>query len=132
MKDIYLKNQVNQNCKIYPNNFFGYTKVTIDQPLIENGQVKKDKKGNIKTDTNKREYERVPLSENIDDYYGREVKPYLTDSWIDTSKNKIGYEINFTKYFYNFKQQRSLDEISREIKSLDIEISKLSKSLFDE
>ena len=99
-------------CKIYPNKFFGYTKVTIEQPTFENDNVVTDKQGNPKPDTKKRDYERVPLTENIDEYFEREVKPHLPDSWMDKSNNKVGYEINFTKYFYQYKPLRSLGEIS--------------------
>ena len=72
------------------------------------------------------------MSEDIDDYYNREVKPFLNNSWIDKSKNKIGYEINFSKYFYKFKKRRTLKEISDEIKLLDLQISKLSTSTINE
>ena len=89
--EIYQKNEENEFCKIYPNSFFGYTKVIVEQPLIEDGDVKTDKKGNTKPDTSKRDSERVLLSESIDEYYNREVKPHLPDSWMDRSKDKIGY-----------------------------------------
>ena len=85
---IYKNFEEGNYCKIYPNKFFGYTKVTIEQPLIENGQVKIDKKGNYKVDPAKRDYERVSLTENIEEYFKREVKPHLKDSWMDKSKNK--------------------------------------------
>ena len=124
--EIYQNNEENEFCKIYPNNFFGYTKVIVEQPLIENGDIKTDKKGNPKPDTSKRDTERVPLSESIDDYYDREVRPHLSDSWMDRSKDKVGYEINFTKYFYQFTPLRSLEEISNDLKNLDDEIQTLS------
>ena len=123
---IYQNNEENEFCKIYPNNFFGYTKVVVEQPVIEDGEIKIDKIGNPKPDASKRDTEQVPLSENIDDYYEREVRPHLSDSWMDRSKDKIGYEINFTKYFYKFTPLRTVDEISIELKTLDDEIQKLS------
>ncbi|MDC0866097.1 class I SAM-dependent DNA methyltransferase [Candidatus Pelagibacter sp.] len=126
---IYQKNEENEFCKIYPNSFFGYTKVVVEQPLIEDGVVKTDKQGNAKPDTSKRDNERVLLTESIDEYYNREVKPHLPDSWMDRSKDKIGYEINFTKYFYKFTPLRSLEDISHELKSLDDEIKQLSKEM---
>jgi type I restriction enzyme M protein len=116
-------------CKIYPNKFFGYTKVTIEQPTIENDNVVTDKQGNPKPDTKKRDYERVPLTENIDEYFEREVKPHLLDSWMDNSKNKVGYEINFTKYFYQYKPLRSLEEISKDLLRLDKETEGLMKEI---
>ena len=127
--ELYQRFEDGESSKIYPNNFFGYTKVVVEQPLTEHGNPKKDKKGNPKPDTSKRDNERVPLSESIDDYYEREVKPHLPDSWMDRSKDKVGYEINFTKYFYKFKPTRSLEEISYDLKTLDEEINMVSKGL---
>ena len=116
-------------CKIYPNKFFGYTKVTIEQPTIENGKVVTDKQGNPKPDSSKRDFERVPLSDDIEKYIEREVKPHLPDSWMDRSKDKIGYEINFTKYFYQYKPLRSLNEISQDLLRLDKETEGLMKEI---
>ena len=130
--ETYQNNEENEFCKIYPNSYFGYTKVVVEQPLIENGDIKTDKKGNPKPDTSKRDSERVPLSESVDEYYDREVKPHVPDSWMDRSKDKIGYEINFTKYFYKFNPLRSLEDISRDLKSLDDEIKQLSLEMTDE
>ena len=89
----------NEHSKIFDNEFFGYTKVTIEQPKVENGEVVRDKKGNPKPDTKLRDSERVPLSEDIEEYFNREVEPHLPHSWIDFNKSKVGYEINFTKVF---------------------------------
>jgi len=119
----------NEFCKIYQNEFFGYTKVTIEQPTIQNGNVVTDKQGNPKPDTKKRDYERIPLSDNIDEYYEREVKPHLPDSWMDKSNNKVGYEINFTKYFYQHKPLRSLQEISQDLLKIDKETEGLMKEI---
>jgi type I restriction enzyme M protein len=130
--EIYQNNEENEFCKIFTNNFFGYTKVVIEQPLIEDGDIKTDRQGNPKPDTSKRDTERVPLSENIDDYYDREVRPHLSDSWMDRSKDKVGYEINFTKYFYQFTPLRSLEEIAKNLKTLDSEIQELSLVMTNE
>ena len=130
--ETYQNNEENEFCKIYPNSYFGYTKVVVEQPLIENGDIKTDKQGNPKPDTSKRDSERVPLSESVDEYYDREVKPHVPDSWMDRSKDKIGYEINFTKYFYKFTPLRNLEDISRDLKSLDDEIKQLSLDMTDE
>ena len=118
--------------KIFPNNFFGYTKVVIEQPLIEDGKLKADRQGHPKPDTSKRDNERVPLSESVEEYFEREVKPHLPDSWMDRSKDKVGYEINFTKYFYKFTPLRSLEEITQDLKSLNEEIDQLSIEMTDE
>lgn len=130
--DIYQNNEENEYCKIFPNKFFGYTKVVVEQPLIEDNKVKTDRQGNPKPDTSKRDNERIPLSESIDEYYKREVKPHIPQSWMDRSKDKVGYEINFTKYFYKFTPLRSLEEISQDLKSLDDEIKQLSLGMADE
>jgi type I restriction enzyme M protein len=127
--NIYQKFEENEFCKIYSNSFFGYTKVVVDQPLVEKGKIKKDSQGNPKPDSSKRDSECIPLSESIDDYYESEVKPHLPDSWMDRSKDKIGYEINFTKYFYKFTSLRNLEEVSKDLKSVDDEIQQLSMGM---
>ncbi len=127
---IYSNNEENEFCKKYPNKFFGYTRVKVEQPLIEDGQIRFDRQGKPRPDrSKKREYERIPLYDNVDEYFQREVKPYMPESWIDRSKDKIGYEINITKYFYKFKPLRSLDDISQDLNLLDNEIKQLSIDL---
>ena len=125
--ELYTGFEETEHCKIYPNAFFGYTKVTVERPLIEKREilgeetevVVTDKKGNPKPDTKLRDYERVPLTEDIDAYYQREVKPHLPDSWIDRKKDKVGYEINFNRYFYQYTPLRSLKEITDELLALE-------------
>jgi type I restriction enzyme M protein len=118
--------------KIYPNEFFGYTKVTIEQPLLDDdGNVVTDNKENPKPNSKKRDYERVPLGEDIDEYYKREVKPHLPNSWMDRNKNKVGYEINFTKYFYKYEPLRSLEDITQDLLKLDEEIGGTMKEILD-
>ena len=129
---VYLDFEEGEFSKIYPNHFFGYTKIVVKQPLIEDGDIKTDRKGNPKPDTSKRNNERVPLADSVDEYYDREVKPHLPDSWVDRSKDKVGYEINFTKYFYKFTPLRTLEDISQDLKSLDDEIKQLSMEMTDE
>ena len=130
--EIYHNNIENEFCKIYPNNFFGYTKVVVEQPFVEDGHIKTDNKGNPKPDASKRDTERVPLNQSIDDYYDREVRPHLSESWMDRSKDKVGYEINFTSYFYKFNPLRNIDEIIIDLKSLDDELQKLSLEITDD
>ena len=119
--ELYTNFEETEHCKIYPNEFFGYTKVTVEKPLIdeETGDVVTDKQGNPKPDTNLRDSERVPLTEDIEDYYQREVKPHVSDSWMDRKKDKVGYEINFNRYFYQYTPLRSLKEIADEILTLE-------------
>ena len=129
---IYLDNSEGEYCKIYPNHFFGYTKVVIEQPLVEDGDIKTDRQGNPKPDSSKRDSERILLSEDIDEYYDREVNPHIPDSWMDRSKDKVGYEINFTKYFYKFTPLRTLENISQDLNLLEDEIKQISLGMTDE
>ena len=127
-------------CKIYPNEFFGYWRVTVEQPLKnEKGKIQKDSKGNPKPDSSLRDYENIPflkkdengnlVPQTIQEYFDREVKPHVPDAWIDESKTKTGYEINFTKYFYEFKKLRSLSEIKADILALEKETTELEKDV---
>ena len=68
-----------------------------------------------------RDYENIPLKENIYDYFLREVKPHVPEAWIDLEKIKIGYEISFNKYFYRHKPLRSIEEVTAEILQLEKE-----------
>jgi type I restriction enzyme M protein len=112
----------NEFVKIYPNEFFGYSRITVERPeKDEKGKVLKDKKGNIKADSSLRDYENVPLSEDIQTYFNREVLPHVPDAWIEETKTKVGYEINFTKYFYQYKPLRSLEKIRKDIIALEKE-----------
>jgi type I restriction enzyme M protein len=117
--------------KIFENEFFGYTKVTIEQPLKENGVIVKDKKGTIKTDSSLRDYERIPLGIDIEEYFEKEVKPHLPESWMDRGKDSVGYEINFSKYFYKYKPLRSLNELTKELLELEKESDGLMIKLIE-
>lgn len=123
----------NDFSKILPNEFFGYTKVTIEQPTKDDkGKIVKDKQGKPKPDSSLRDYERVPLLEDIDEYYEREVKPHLPESWMDREKDKIGYEINFTKYFYKYKPLRSLEELTKDLLQIEVESEGLFNQIINE
>src|SRR5690554_7759950 len=118
----------NEFCKILPNEFFGYWRITVEQPLKENGKVVKSK-GQPKPNTTLRDYENIPflkkdangklVPQTIEEYFNEEVLPHLPEAWIDHSKTKVGYEINFTKYFYEFKPLRPLAEIKADILALE-------------
>ena len=121
----------NEYSKIFDNEYFGYTKITIEQPKVENGEVVIDKKGKPKPDTKLRDSERVPLSDDIEEYFNREVEPHLPNSWIDYDKSKVGYEINFTKYFYKYKPLRSSNDISNDLLELKKESENLLNLIMD-
>ncbi|CAM5248253.1 SAM-dependent DNA methyltransferase OS=Stutzerimonas stutzeri OX=316 GN=G7024_23860 PE=4 SV=1 [Stutzerimonas stutzeri] len=98
-----------------------------------NAQSVLDDKGNLQADSDLREFENVPLSQNIDDYFAREVLPHVPDAWIDTGKTDekdglvgiVGYEINFNRYFYVYQPPRPLAEIDADLKAVEAEIAAL-------
>lgn len=127
--------------KILPNEFFGYWRVVVEQPQKnEDGTVKKSK-GKPKADAKLRDYENIPflrkdksgklVPQTIEEYFEREVKPHLPEAWIDDKKTKTGYEINFTKYFYEFKPLRSLEEIKADILALEQSSLELEKKVLE-
>lgn len=133
----------NEFVKILPIEFFGYWRMTIEQPQKDkNGTILTGRDGLPKVDTSLRDYENIPflrkdpndpngklIPQSIDEYFQREVKPYLPDAWVDESKTKTGYEINFTKYFYEFKPLRSLTEIKADILALEESSLELEKKV---
>jgi type I restriction enzyme M protein len=129
--ETYQNFEENEYSKIFDNEYFGYTKITIEQPMVENGEVVRDKKGNPKPNTKLRDSERVPLTDDIEEFFNREVEPHLPNSWIDFNKSKVGYEINFTKYFYQYKPLRSSDDISKDLIDLKKESENLLNSIMD-
>lgn len=115
--------------KIFDSEEFGYNKITVVMPkLDENGKPILDKKGKPvagETDT-----ENVPLTQDIDEYFEREVKPYAPDAWIDKKKTKVGYEIPMTRYFYEYQQPEPVDDIVACIEGLEADITASLKALF--
>jgi type I restriction enzyme M protein len=88
------------------------------------GEVQKDKNGPL-PDPDLRDYENVPLAEDIQAYFAREVTPHVPDAWIDHDKTKVGYEIPFTRHFYVYTPPRPLAEIDAELRDLEQQIQKL-------
>jgi len=84
-----------------------------------------DAKGHKLPDSNLRDSEKIPLKQDIEKYFEREVKPYYPDAWMDRKKGKIGYEINFTKCFYKYVPPRPLEEIEKDIEEVTGEIQEL-------
>lgn len=108
--------------KIFDNRDFGYSKVTVERPERDaKGNIKTDKNGKPKADSSLRDTESIPLKEDIKVYIDKEVLPHVPDAWVDETKTKIGYEINFTKYFYQYKPLRPLEEIRKNILALEQE-----------
>jgi len=115
----------------------GYRFPSQLQKAIENALSQRDETAkpvldedrNVVPDPGLRDYENVPLKEDINKYFEREVKPFVSDAWIDNSQSKVGFEIPFTRHFYEYKPLRPLDEINTEIIRLDMEISEGLKEL---
>lgn len=110
--------------KVFDNLDFGFNKVTIESPLKdETGNlVLKNKK--VQPDASLRDTEDIPLTEDIDAYFEREIKPFNPDAWIDKNKTKVAYEIPFTRLFYKYVAPESTDVIAERIKVLEEEIVK--------
>jgi type I restriction enzyme M protein len=119
-----------EHSKTFDNADFGYTRVTVERPLRdEAGVIQKDKHGKPKPDAKLRDFENVPLKEDIDAYFQREVLPHVPDAWMDRSKDKVGYEINFNRHFYQFTPPRELAEIDAEIEQAEKEFMRLFKEV---
>jgi N-6 DNA methylase len=119
--------------KIFDNDDFGFYRITIETPEVdENQEAIKDKKGNIKADSSKRDYENVPLKEDIEEYFEREVKPYSENAWIDKKKTQVGYEIPFTRYFYKYVPSEDSDVIEARIRKNEKDIISSLEKLFKE
>ena len=118
--------------RIFDTDEFGYNKIVVERPLRdEQGGIVK-KKGKPVADANLRDTENVPLTEDIDAYFAREVLPYAPDAWIDKSKTKIGYEIPMTRYFYEYRKPEPSADILARIISLEDEIASSLRNLFGE
>lgn len=126
---IYGNFKENEYCKIFKNVDFGYSRITIERPLLNKEIKKLEKKNSQKANTDLRDNENVPLTQDIKQFFKTEVLPNVPDAWIDESKTKVGYEINFTKYFYKYKPLRSLSEIKTDIMKLEKETDGLLNEL---
>lgn len=124
------KNGIYCHSKIFGSEDFGYNKIVVERPQRnENGEIIL-KKGKPVADKNLRDTENVPLVQDIDRYFEREVLPYAPDAWIDKSKTKVGYEIPMTRYFYEYQPPEPVDDIVKRIKKLESEISESLNALF--
>ena len=120
----------NEYSKIFENEYFGYRKVIVLQPeLNEDGTPRKNKKGEYIPNKELTDTENIPLQETIEDYMNREVIPFAKYAYIDESKTKIGYEISFTKYFYKYHEPRKTEDIMNEILELDRKLDGVLKEL---
>ena len=129
----YVENNMKVESKVFDNDDFGFRRITVETPLYdENNNIVKDKKGNIKPDSSKRDYENIPLKENVEEYFRNEVLEYNPDVWINDNKTQLGYEIPFTRYFYKFKEPESLEVIEKRIRQSEKDIINSLEKLFKE
>jgi type I restriction enzyme M protein len=113
--------------KDFDNHDFGYSTITVERPLKdESGNIILGEKGKLKgkpqPDSSLRDTENVPLKEDIQTYFEREVLPHVPDAWIDQEKTKVGYDIPFNRHFYKYVPPRSLEVIDADLKALSAEI----------
>ena len=107
--------------RIFPSLAFGYRSITVERPLRdETGDIVLGQRGKTKgkpqPDSNLRDSENVPLAEDVETYFEREVLPHTRDAWIDHDKTRVGYEIPFNRHFYVFEPPRALEDIDAELK----------------
>lgn len=128
---LYLDFEENDYCRIYPNKFFGSYELTVCQPKRdENGKII-TKRGGIK-EVGKTDTESIAIGTDWKEYFATEVLPHIDpESWIDISKTKISYEINFSRYFYRHESLRPATEIANDIRSREENIRSLFSQLFD-
>ena len=116
--------------KIFDSTEFGYNKIVVERPQKdEDGNVIK-KKGKAVADATQRDTENVPLTEDVNTYFEREVLPYAPDAWIDTKKTKVGYEIPMTRYFYEYQTPEPVEEIAERLHELELDIQSSLDALF--
>jgi len=132
IQNIYFDFEENENSKIFDNEDFGSYQIPVFQPQRDaEGNIISDKKGKPKSDTKLKDIENVPMKENIQSYFEKEVFPFVPDAWYETKSAKVGYEIPFNKYFYDYKSLRSLDVIGKDIFKLEEETDGLLKEIIE-
>lgn len=121
---VYTEGNLVVESKVLDNSYFGYTKVTVET-------AQTDAKGKPVAEKGKTDYEVIPLNDDVDAYFAKNVLPYNKNAFMNRSKDKIGYEVPFTRLFYKFEQPESSDAIFDEIKALGQEEADLMKALFN-
>ena len=125
-------NKVGVYCqsKIFDNEEFGYNKIIVERPTLDEDGNPILKKGKAVADATRRDTENVPLKEDINAYFSREVLPYAPDAWIDEKKTKVGYEIPMTRYFYEYQAPENIEDIMRRLQVIEKDIQSSLSSLF--
>ena len=124
------KNGIYCESKVFESVEFGYNKIVVERPQRDESGNIILKRGKPVPDTSLRDTEHVPLVQDIDAYFAREVLPYAPDAWIDHSKTKVGYEIPMTRYFYEYQAPEAVEDIVARITALEQDISAGLAELF--
>lgn len=124
------KNGIYCESKVFESVEFGYNKIVVERPQRDEAGNVILKRGKPVPDTSLRDTENVPLVQDIDAYFAREVLPYAPDAWIDHSKTKVGYEIPMTRYFYEYQAPEVVEDIVARITALEQDISAGLAELF--
>lgn len=124
------KNGIYCESKVFESVEFGYNKIVVERPQRDEAGNIILKRGKPVPDTSLRDTENVPLVQDIDTYFAREVLPYAPDAWIDHSKTKVGYEIPMTRYFYEYQAPEAVEDIVARITTLEQDISAGLAELF--
>ena len=133
LMDIYNGFEDGQYSRIFSNQDFGFLELTVEQPKRKaNGELEL-KKGQKVADSSLRSTERVRLDQNVNEYFTTEVLPHIDkDAWLDLAKTKIGYEINFQQYFYEYKQLEESASIAERINARQQELMSMVSSIFND
>ncbi len=127
---LYLSFEESEFCKILDSTDFGYCQIVVHRPeRDEKGNIIYAAKGKPKSDTKLKDIENIPLNEDIQKFFEREVLPFTPDAWFDEKENKVGFEINFAKYFYKHIPPRPLSEIAKDIFAIEQETEGLLKEI---
>ena len=126
----YEDNEISVESKVFDNDYFGYTKVVVETPICDESGNPILKRGKPQADKAKTDTENIPLQEDIDEYIKKNVLPYNPLAYLDRKKDKIGYEIPFTRIFYKFVPPTPSEDIFNEIKKLETQEAELMKELF--
>lgn len=129
---LFLDFEPNEYSIILDNTDFGYHQITVHQPeKDEAGNIVLDSKGKPKSDGKLRDIENIPLKDSIDDFFKTEVLPFVPNAWYNAKETKVGYEVNFAKYFYQYQAPRKLTEITKDILAIEQETENLLKEIIE-
>jgi len=132
IEKMFLDFEETEYSKIFDNADFGYAQITVNRPeRDEKGNIVYAGKGKPKSDSKLKDTENIPLKEDIQEFFKREVLPFAPDAWWDKKDTKLGYEINFAKYFYKHQAPRALTDIAKDILAIEQETEGLLKEIIE-